>query len=1315
MIRAIGGIKFDNSDTDKILVEDCTFHEKVGVRFSKGFHVLNRNCASDCYDFGWMYGSNNMRYMKICSIRNIYGEDFDMSDGDLKCENNNFSYNGFFNHVAFTVGGTHSEPQISYCNFAHNVIGPYEDSYYLFLFGGTVTHQLRYSNYIENKEINRHGLGYVNSFFFYIKTNINAQNCYFIGNEATHYWVAPYGESPLTATFTQCYLENPNAIQGLVLYNYSPISSPTTHNNAFDLGFCQICDINWLLISVDPLSKRRYLVNEKMTISGIVRNPDKQYAVAYIIDDKRLIDIVSVDTDFKVENPFSCSFELPPLTMGSHKIQIMAYYQSSLRVSTSIHSFYFDYISMVIQLNPIKGSYTRVIDSIISVSGNVSDAVQSPENEIWYKIDQLSNTKLIDFSNSDSITMPFTASINIPSSLAAGTHTLYMWVSGSGGQSDQKSLTFSLDYPSPSLSMNQIEDRVYYRMQNIALSGTVSHSDPSDYVIVYYRFNSNSHSELTRVTLSGSKSKTFSKTILLPTDLRKGQNTIYFSATDSRGKPSTTNPSLTFQYDFNTPVLTAKLNKNYFYRVTDTVFTISGTVSDADQIGPVNVWYRIDMLTDTNLCSVSINDANAKPFSENVNIPSSFAEGSHTVYVWAVDNYGKTTTPQELQFNYEYNKPILSLTPIQDKTYRRTIDILQIRGSVSDADTSGYIIIKYRFDTLQENDLVKIDISSSSQYTISQDVEIPRDLPEGSHRISIWAVDNDQKSTNPQYFPFDYAYNSPSLTVDNLQKTIYMRNTEQIVISGIVSNQDGFGSVNIKYKFDDKAQNDLLSVQIENSSPKQFSKRISIPLDFSESEHSVTVWCTGNDGKSSSELPLKFEFKYHNPTLSINMNQNIEYTRITKDVIQIRGSISDNDGLGTVYIRYKIDSQEYKVFQTTTVTSTSPYPINYDLKIDNSSTEGKHTIMFSAIDSDNHLSTELLFSFFYNYNKPVISVNEIADRTYTRRTDSQLTISGYVSDQDGQGFIDIKYQFDDRGEELLLRKDVSDSNNIDFYKQITIPYDIPEGRHIITIFCVDNDNKRSLTVPRFSFSFAYNPPILSIEEIRQGVFTKSIDRFITVNGEVSDQDDIGQVTIYINADDNPNWPAFHVKQSLSNNNKFSFNFTFPATFTEGRHMMKIWAEDDDNKKSAFQYSKEFEYKYNDPNVHIYNLERTHYLESNKLKIKVSGNISHVDGNPNISISYFIDGEKISDLMSVEIPFNTTAQFSEIALISNPPRSGDHTIHLEACDTFLHCRTSENVEFTVVFTNSGNAIIAFLEDYILKFCIILTLKPSSTDK
>lgn len=911
----------------------------------------------------------------------------------------------------------------------------------------------------------------------------------------------------------------------------------------------------------------------------------------------------------------------------------------------------------------------------------------------------------------------FSHEITLPQ-LSEGSHKIKIWAYKSLSKlghitTTMPELFFEVENFPPSITVQTIGGIYNKRTDTvIKVSGTVRDPDRMGPIQIWYKYDDQpSESKLCDVQITDANPKTFSGSANIHSSLTVGSHTLIIRAVDNYGLPSEPK-NLPFRIDPSIPSLTVNEIKSKYIRKTDSVISITGTVSDADQIGPIIIWGKIDQQTGVKITEVQINDASVKSFSGTFSIPPTFSATSHTLSIWAVDNYNKQTDPKILTFTFEYNKPILNLNQIQNRVYWRTIDAtLQVRGSVSDADAAGYVTIKYKIDSGSEIDLQRIDITSSGQISISKDITLSNSLARGPHSISFRAVDNDGLSTSSQSFPFSYEYNKPSINLNALKTNPYMRTTDKIVISGNVVDQDGFGTVTITYKFDNRNDNNLINLEIKSRNSHSFSKEVAIPSDLSESKHTITIKCFDNDNMNADPQVLEFNYKYHDPVLEITMSNNIAYTRNSNDIIRISGSVYDLDSLGQVFVKYKIDSGSYTTFQTFFITTANKYTISHDLKLSSSLAEGSHHITIVAIDNDNHESMELLFDFTYSYSAPILSVNAITDITYTRRTDSSIAISGSVKDVDCQGTIYVKYKFDNLADQLLKTITLNSCNSVSFSETVTIPDQLSEDRHKIIIFCVDETNKQSQQFP-FSFSFAYNRPMLRIDTINQNTFTKSVDKFIHITGDVSDADDIGTVQIFIKIDNFDNVVFREYSSSIAKGNKIAYDFVFPQDFKEGSHAFKIWAEDNDNKKSEFVYTKNFNYKFNDPKISLNKLASTRYKESNPLKIGISGKVSHIDGNPKVTLRYIFDSRSPKDVKTMQIPYNSTVNFDETISITDAPRHGSHTLLIDVCDSYKHCHQSNEVTFSIVMTNTKGFIRLIFGINIIKCSGIFIIRPSS---
>ncbi|EAY07963.1 hypothetical protein TVAG_332880 [Trichomonas vaginalis G3] len=374
----------------------------------------------------------------------------------------------------------------------------------------------------------------------------------------------------------------------------------------------------------------------------------------------------------------------------------------------------------------------------------------------------------------------------------------------------------------------------------------------------------------------------------------------------------------------------------------------------------------IDNMQSQKIDSVTINEDR---FSFDISTSEFFdtftSESSHTIYIWIVDSFGKSSRKYTKTFEFLFNSPSISVTSPNFNTFYRTTDkYITIDFSIKDLDCTGPISIMYKLDSKDQNLLTTKEINSNEEYYFSEKFYFPSGLSESHHNIQIWCYDEHNKISNLEELIFLYKFNSPELAINFFDNGPYRRGINKTLhVEGTVIDKDGLGKVTVKCFIDDIDIKQTI-IDIVNIEEHPFNIDLQFPCKLNESFHFVSIIATDENNKSSSCIRKTFEYCYSSPIIDITNKDNQTYIKKVSKHLTLNGIVQDDDETGRLTIKYKLDQNSF--IDLTNINIYSNITMNFSERINLVPLQfGNHSIELFAIDDDQKVSDHKYLNFKY--------------------------------------------------------------------------------------------------------------------------------------------------------------------------------------------------------------------------------------------------------------------------------------------------------------------------------------------------------------
>lgn len=590
---------------------------------------------------------------------------------------------------------------------------------------------------------------------------------------------------------------------------------------------------------------------------------------------------------------------------------------------------------------------------------------------------------------------------------------------------------------------------------NVATSDGLTASSNNDVVVEELETTSTSTYTIYKITMTVDTTGTTTTATFTGHDTNSREST----ATNIYVKCDTTKPVI----DSVTATATTTDSGKYINQANSAV--ISGTVTE-NNISTVTVYLLSDSAaqpTSSDKNSVAIigdetasSTTSAKQFNWSATV-TGVDDGTYYVAVVAVDTFGNTTTEiNKLTYIVDTTVPVVSDlkvtsgdTTITSVNTATTGDVV-ITATVTDV-TSGLGTVYLYDGTTNLNNKVSTSSTTDGKYTFTiSSSNVSSVLTTGSHTLTIYATDlagNLNSSVNtsissdvtvPEVSITDI---SPDVTVtESGVETTYVNG--KITVTGSASDEtalDGNALAITIYKTPDTTTDlstttDLISeVSSGSYTLSGISKNWKFYIDTTkltdEASYIIKVSATDKAGNSttSEEKTINVKQSTDTPSIEVTSGDDSSISAITdlvgnqKNIFttggKITATITDDDGIASVTVSYKGESDSDYTPSSNLVTTTGRTTANISYTLPDAVTEGGYLIKIEVKDSAQETTsyldstgTSTSTSVCDNSSEFAIAVdNGVPEITLTNTNgnyyNSTFDVSGTVTD--GSGNISI--------------------------------------------------------------------------------------------------------------------------------------------------------------------------------------------------------------------------------------------------------------------------------------------------------------------
>lgn len=405
--------------------------------------------------------------------------------------------------------------------------------------------------------------------------------------------------------------------------------------------------------------------------------------------------------------------------------------------------------------------YRNKVD-IINISGPITDLDGSGTVIISLFIND------IEFENttiSIETTSPIPFSFIYPNSnndLRDGRNSITIKAEDNEGKTAIKTTEFKFSYNAPDLQLKDVKFSYSFTknldLNQINIKYDVTDIDGPTVIKILYNIDSRVEKLYESLETASLNLSIFDKpmNINIPQDLTEGNHTVFIWATD--GAHNSTKREINFQFKHNAPKISlSSKNKNDFTNNIDTPIIIQGDVYDLDGTGIITITLVLDGYS-INSTQIKINNILKHEFSFQIqNTGNCLSEGRHNYSVIAEDELLKNST-ESSYFILKYSNPIITTKNVSNskiKLKKNENISLIISYSVSDIDFPCYIQVKYKINGNNAIVLKSFNLTRQGPVLRSDKISLNEPLKVGTNKISIFAVDDKYKSSEPQHIRFE--------------------------------------------------------------------------------------------------------------------------------------------------------------------------------------------------------------------------------------------------------------------------------------------------------------------------------------------------------------------------------------------------------------------------------------------------------------------------------------------------------------------------------------------------------------------------------
>ncbi|MCQ2612531.1 MAG: Ig-like domain-containing protein, partial [Treponemataceae bacterium] len=377
-------------------------------------------------------------------------------------------------------------------------------------------------------------------------------------------------------------------------------------------------------------------------------------------------------------------------------------------------------------------------------------------------------------------------------------------------------------------------------------------------------------------------------------------------------------------------------------------------------------------------------------------LPKDKGDGDYVFTLTVTDKAGKTATVSR-NVKIDTTAPTLSISYPADGFSVENGEI-EIRGSASDYGVgfSG----KHIFYKLDDGEYAGIDYNNSASWASG---ELDLGTTEGTHTVSVYAVDALGNATEPETRTFYFDKSQPVITETKIGTTDTVSSGATVEFSGTWTETNGVNKIQIQYRKD--GGNLQLLETFDNLTPPKtaadgtenwsYSKN-----DFESGTYEFEITIEDIAGKTNTlTRRVKIDLAAPKAPANIHAEGNSSTSAAGtyySDKIKFTGTASDDDGQsasGIQKVEYSLDGANWS---SDNMMGTS----NWQVEIPGTSfsEEKEYTVYFRAIDNSNNVGPVSTIKVLIDKNNPVATIaadGEERTGAYSTRT---ISLSGEASD-----------------------------------------------------------------------------------------------------------------------------------------------------------------------------------------------------------------------------------------------------------------------------------------------------------------------------
>lgn len=527
--------------------------------------------------------------------------------------------------------------------------------------------------------------------------------------------------------------------------------------------------------------------------------------------------------------------------------------------------------------------------------------------------------------------------------------------------------------------------------------------------------------------------------------------------------------SITRSYNFRYAKPGADFNEistnisNICHRSNLTTIKFNGTIDN--QANKVKISCYIDEI---HIKTIDIGHS----FELMVNIPRSLARGYHDLQL--ISHYANSENSTRIyQFFYDYNETIINATTSKISPYTKFTNFnFPLNLEFITLDGSDYFNVSILLDD-KEVLLEETVYDSTKEYNFPN---LTNSLVNGTHKLSIHAIDSDGIKSNISIVEFEVVTPNPVLTItNNPEKQIKRLNNESLHFTAYLSQYDVLETPKLIV---------LLDLNENGQSEKKYlypytredQYNIDIPHNLKNGTHYLMIYADVN-GAVSNNFTFEFDYCYEKPELEIYYNYSRYNHSIDKNLtFKYKYSDIDSKEGGSFY--YIINSIIYGPHNISIDNI-----IRFDIEFPPNLPEGNNTITFYAVDNDEMKSENVTISFYYQFNTPNISLNKINQSEFMMYYHPSMNISGTITDKDFDNNITIYAIIDNENNTFFVKNIEFNNDSYEFNLSFKLPDSLNEGYHNISFYAVDQYNHASDIAEQYKFRVIKYPQTLSFSHL----------------------------------------------------------------------------------------------------------------------------------------------------------------------------------------------------------------------------------------